>query len=160
MNELKAIATNILLLPEWAKTVALNLLGIYVVLQLVHLILKKLQKPELSSAFSALRNFSGQALRQAGRSLKLPVERPRLALVSLVLNSALFYVYALIFFAWYGVFFMLSATAEELLLIRRLMGFGVAAAFFIASRWYYVSAERQRIAAFERWRSLRRNSDS
>lgn len=160
MNEIKAIAANIPLLPEWAKIVALNLFGFYVVLQLVHLILKKIQKPEIRSAISALRDLSGEALRRAARTLELPVKRPRLALVSFVLNSALFYVFALIFFAWFGVFFMLSATSENLLLAKRLMGFTIAAAFFIASRWYYVSAERQRIAVVECWRTLRRGSDS
>ena len=160
MNELKAIAANIPLLPEWAKIVTLNLFGLYVVLQLIYLILKKLQKPEIRSAISALKDLSGEALRRAARALELPVERPRLALVSFVLNSALFYVFALIFFAWFGVFFMLSATSEDLLLIKRLMGFGIAALFLIASRWYYVSVERQRIAIVERWRSLRQRDDS
>lgn len=160
MDELRAIATNIPILPDWAKIVALNLFGIYVVLQLVHLILKQLQKPEFLRAVSALRDLSGEALRQAGRSLELPVERPKLALVSLVLNSALFYAFALIFFVWFGVFFMLSATAEDILLIKRLMGFGFAATFMIVSRWYFVSAERQRIAVLERWKIMRGDKDS
>ncbi len=76
MNELKAIAANIPFLPMWAKTVALNLFGIYVVFQLIHLILKKLQTPELRKAISTLKEFSGEALRNAGHALELPVEHP------------------------------------------------------------------------------------
>lgn len=155
MNDLKTIIANIPFLPEWAKIVALNLLGIYVILQLVHLILKKLQTPELRNAMSALKNHSGEALRRASRSLELPVERPKLALVALILDTALFYVFALIFFALFGVFLMLSATTDNMLLYKRLLGFGIAGAFVIVSRWYYASAERERIALVERWKTMK-----
>lgn len=154
------IANHIPLLPEWAKIVAINLLGLYVIIGLIHLILKKLQKPEMLSAISTLKNLSGEALRRASRSLELPVERPRLALLSLVLNSALFYIFALIIFAWFGIFFMISTSTEELTFIKRLMGFGISAGLLILSRWYYVSAERQRITVLERWRSLKNDKNS
>lgn len=160
MNELKTIASNIPLLPEWAKVVVLNLFAIYVILQLLHLILKKLQTPELRHAISALKELSGDALRKAGQTLTLPVERPRIALVASALNAVLYYVSALIFFAWFGVFLFFSSNVPELDFLKRITGLLVAAGFIVASRWYYVSAERQRIALVEHWKTMRGGNDS
>jgi hypothetical protein len=66
IDVLETVTTNIPILPEWAKIVAFNLLGIYVILQLIHLILKKLQTAELRSAASALKNLSEETIRKAG----------------------------------------------------------------------------------------------
>lgn len=152
MQKINAIEANISFFPEWAKFVVLNLVGVYVILQLIHLIIKKLQTTELRTAISALKYLSGEALRKAGRALELPVERPKFALFSLVLNTALFYVFTLIFFAWFGVFFILNITTSDMPALKRLLAICVPILLICASRWYYVSAERQRIALVERWR--------
>ncbi|MEJ2622491.1 MAG: hypothetical protein P8163_20245 [Candidatus Thiodiazotropha sp.] len=150
---LEAVTTNMPILPEWAKIVAFNLLGIYVILQLIHLILKKLQTAELRSAVSALKNLSEEAISKAGGALQLPVERPKLALFALVIDAALLYVFAFIIFALFAVFFMLGASSTEIPFSKRMIAFGISALLVIASRWYYASAERQRIALVERWKN-------
>lgn len=155
MNELNAIAANIPFLPEWAKIVALNLFGVYIILQLLHLIIKKLLTPEFRTTVSALKSLSGEALYKASLALKLPVKRPRIALLAVALNSILYYVFALILFAWFGLFLMLAATAEDLSLTKRLLAFVVTACFALATRWYYASAERERIALIEGWKVIR-----
>ncbi|MEC5384469.1 hypothetical protein VVD49_01970 [Uliginosibacterium sp. H3] len=160
MTELQALLKNIPILPDWAKLVVVNLLGVYVVLQAIHLILKKLQSPEIRSALNVVKNLSGEALRTASRSLQLPVERPRLALLSLVLNAALYYVFALIFFAYFGFLLILASTAPNTSLANRLIAFAASAFFIIVTRWYYASAERQRIAVVERWKALGSERDS
>jgi len=151
---------NFPILPDWAKVVVINLLGVYVVLQVLHVILKKLQSPEIRSALVIVKNLSDKALRGASRSLQLPVERPRLALFSLVLDAALYYVFALIFFAYFGILLMLASTTPDATMVNRLIAFAASAFFIIVTRWYYASAERQRIAVVKRWKALKSDSDS
>lgn len=159
MSELNDIIAKIPLLPGWAKALSVHLLGLYVVLQILHLILKKFQTPEMRAAILSLRELSGMALHRAARALELPVERPRLSLATSTMIAAIFYVFALIFFGMFGIFLMISATTEIMLLYKRLLGFGIAGGFLIASRWYYASAERLRIALIESWKNLRDKKD-
>ena len=160
MSELSEFVGKIPLLPEWAKLLSLNLVGVYIVLQVVHLILKKLEAPEIRKALASLKELSGEALRRAARSLELPVERPRAALVASAMNVVLMYVFSLLFFAWFGVFLMLSTTTENVVFYKRLIGFAVAGGFFVITRWYFASAERQRIALAASWKALRDRRDS
>jgi hypothetical protein len=70
------------------------------------------------------------------------------------------YLFSLIFFAYFGLFLMLSATAESIVLYKRLIGFAVAGGFLVITRYYFASAERQRIALRESWKVLREQRNS
>jgi hypothetical protein len=155
MSVLNDFVVQIPLLPTWAKYLSLQLLGVYVALNLVRLIIKTLQVPEISLFFSSLKKFCGQVWHYAAISLELPVKRPRGELVVSVLMAALNYVFAILIFAWFGVFFMMSVTAEHLVIYKQLLGLAIAVVYLVIARWYFASAERERIAAVQKWKKLR-----
>lgn len=160
MSDLSGLVSKIPVIPEWAKTMSLHLLGLYIILQLVHLILRTLQTPAMRAAIASLKELSGEALRRAERALELPVERPRLTLMASAWNAALLYVYSIIFFVYFGVTVILSATSEDVAFPKHLAGFAIAGVFLLLARWYYVSAEKQRIALVKSWRNFRVKQDS
>lgn len=152
MKEIKLAISEALSIPEWSQSLIANLFAIYIILNLISLIIKKLQTPELRSTIAKLKNLSGEALRKAGRSLELPVEHPKLALVSLAFMNALTYVFSIIFFTYFGIALILASSDANIAIIERLLIFFLSGVLFIISRWYYAFAERQRIALVEKWK--------
>lgn len=70
------------------------------------------------------------------------------------------YVFSLVFFAWFGVFLLVSASAESLVLYKRVLGITVAGGLLIAARGCFASAERQRTAVLKTWKRPRAGTDS
>jgi hypothetical protein len=70
-----------------------------------------------------------------------------------VIDVALLYVFSFIIFALFAVFLMLGLSSSEIPFSKRMIAIGISALLILASRWYYASAERQRIALVERWRN-------
>ena len=87
LNELLVLANISLLLPEWEQPPLLMLLGICIAVKLVRVFLKDLATPPIRPLLKWLKEISGQGLQRAARSLDLPVEYPRVALVAPAIDA-------------------------------------------------------------------------
>lgn len=153
MNELQKILTNIKFVPPWAHEFLTHLVGVLCVLIVLNLILKNLQTPQMEKALKALKELGRSAMQDISKSMKLPVERPRLELVALVLFMINSYLMAFVFFVFFCVLLYFSVSAEYLEFWRRIAAIGITLFFLFLARFFYADSERQRLVVIEKWRA-------
>lgn len=155
MKQLETIFTNISFVPLWAQDYLSALVGILFLLIIINLILKNLQTPHLKSAIEVIKTMGTAFFRETLKSIELPTKHPRLEFVGLMLFMVNSYIMAVILFAFFGVIFFLSMSAEHFTFWSRnsVIAFSLILLFII--RFCYAEGERQRLAVIKKWKSLK-----